>query len=114
MKIAYIRPDLGVPVDDTDLIREVDRAGTVRYRNSDGQLHRKDGPAVECSNGTREWWLWGKLHREDGPAVELANGSREWYLSGWQLSEYEFEDCKPTARSMMRHTDSLRGRPSQA
>ena len=26
MKIAYIRPDIGVPVDDTDLIREVDRA----------------------------------------------------------------------------------------
>ena len=76
MKIAYIRPDIGVPVDDTYLIREVDRDGTVRYRNSDGQLHREDGPAVEYADGTREWWLNDERHREDGPAVEYPNGTR--------------------------------------
>ena len=69
MKIAYIRPDIGVPVDDTGLIREVDQDGVVRYRNSDGQLHRVDG--------TRMWFLNGELHREDGPAVEYADGTRE-------------------------------------
>ena len=70
MKIAYTRPDMGVPANDPSLIREVDRVGTVRYRNSDDQLHREDGPAVELPEGTRFWFLNGKLHREDGPAVE--------------------------------------------
>ena len=121
MKIAYIRPDIGVPVDDTGLIREVDQDGVVRYRNSDGQLHRVDGPAIEWedgshewylhgrlhrvdgpaierSNSSREWWLNGELHREDGPAVEYPGGSREWYLGGKWLSEDEFEDHTPARK----------------
>jgi len=31
--------------------------------NDDGQLHRDDGPAVECANGAREWWVDGKRQR---------------------------------------------------
>ena len=104
MKIAYTRPDMGVPANDPSLIREVDRVGTVRYRNSDYQLHREDGPAVESSDGFRMWFLDGKLHREDGPAVERPNGTRFWYRNGERLSEEEFEARKP---------DSLRGRPSK-
>ena len=65
MKIAYTRPDMGVPANDPSLIREVDRVGTVRYRNSDDQLHREDGPAVERPNGTRFWYRKGELHREE-------------------------------------------------
>ena len=41
MKTTYIRPDIGVPVDDTDLIREVDWAGTVHYLDGDGFHHRE-------------------------------------------------------------------------
>ena len=82
VKIAYIRPDMGVQANDPSLIREVDRVGTVRYRNSDDQLHREDGPAVERSDGTREWWLDGDLHREDGPAIEFPDGFREWWIDG--------------------------------
>ena len=82
MKIAYIRSDTGVPGDDTDLIREVDRAGTVRYFDGDGKLHREDGPAIEYSNGDSVWFLGGKWHREDGPAIEYSNGDRAWYLGG--------------------------------
>lgn len=74
MKIAYIRPDMGVQSNDPSLIRKVDRAGTVRYRNSDDQLHR-----------------------EDGPAVERSDGSRFWYRNGERLSEEEFEARKPTS-----------------
>ena len=118
MKIAYIRPDMGVQANDPSLIREVDRVGTVSYRNSDYQLHREDGPAYECpdgscewylrgklhredgpavefSEGTRFWFLNGKLHREDGPAVERSNGTRFWYRNGERLSEEEFEARKP-------------------
>ena len=47
-----------------------------------GELHREDGPAVECANGDKCWYLNDKLHREDGPAVEYPNGSKHWYLNG--------------------------------
>ena len=97
MKIAYIIPDMGVPANDPSLIREVDRVGTVRYRNSDDQLHREDGPAVEYADGTRQWWIDGKLHREDVPAAEWEDGEREWFLDGKQLSEDEFEARKHTS-----------------
>lgn len=95
MKIAYTRPDMGVPANDPSLIRKVDSFGTVRYRNRDGLLHREDGPAVERSNGSREWFLDGQRHREDGPAIEYHDGTHEWYLDGKLLSEDEFEARKP-------------------
>lgn len=95
MKIAYTRPDMGVPANDPSLIRKVDRFGTVRYRNRDGLLHREDGPAVEYADGSREWFLDGQRHREDGPAIEYHDGTHEWYLDGKLLSEDEFEARKP-------------------
>jgi len=27
----------------------------------DGLRHREDGPAVECADGTEQWWLNGEL-----------------------------------------------------
>lgn len=36
---------------------------------TNGKLHRDDGPAVIKSNGYQEWWQNGVLHREDGPAI---------------------------------------------
>jgi len=50
------------------------------WRN--GQLHREDGPAIEQEDGNKEWWRDGQLHREDGPAVEHAEGDKEWYRDG--------------------------------
>jgi hypothetical protein len=44
--------------------------GTVEWRDGDGGLHRAGGPARECADGSREWWLHGRRHRDDGPAVE--------------------------------------------
>jgi hypothetical protein len=54
--------------------------GTVEWRNSQGQLHRLDGPAVEYANGDHEWCYKGRLHRLDGPAIERTSGYRAWYL----------------------------------
>lgn len=50
--------------------------------NAKGELHREDGPAVEWSDGTREWYLSGLIHREDGPAVEQSDGARGYYRNG--------------------------------
>jgi hypothetical protein len=61
---------------------QTDKYGNRYWYNSQGQLHRKDGPACEYSNGTRAWWVNGMLHRTDSPAVEQANGTREWWLNG--------------------------------
>ena len=46
-----------------------------------GKYHRTDGPAIECVDGTKSWYLNGKLHRVDGPAIELENGHKAWYLN---------------------------------
>jgi hypothetical protein len=61
---------------------ELDENGNKIWRNSAGQLHRTDGPAVEYANGSKEWWFNGQLHRTDGPAVEYVNGSKEWCING--------------------------------
>jgi len=60
------------------------------YRNLKGELHRENGPAIEWTSGTKEWWLNGKRHREDGPAIERTNGTKVWYLNDEELTEEEF------------------------
>jgi len=60
------------------------------WKNSGGQRHRLHGPAVECINGSKSWWVNGKLHRIDGPAVECINGSKSWYVNGRLLTREEF------------------------
>lgn len=33
--------------------------GTIIYRNKDGLFHREDGPAIECVDGTKYWFVNG-------------------------------------------------------
>jgi hypothetical protein len=57
-----------------------------------GDLHREDGPAVECINGYKAWFLNGNLHNKDGPAIEWGSGSKEWwYLNGIEYTEQEYK-----------------------
>jgi hypothetical protein len=56
--------------------------GTKYWRNDNGDFHREDGPAIEWTNGDKEWYIDGKRHREDGPAIEYVNGSQDWYING--------------------------------
>jgi hypothetical protein len=65
-----------------------------------GKIHRVDGPASECASGFKSWWLNGKRHREDGPAIEYANGEKEWWLNGQELSEAEFNARTKAAASL--------------
>ena len=69
---------------------EVDEDGSRRYYNTNGELHRTDGPAVEWSNGVKFWYHNDRLHRTGGPAVEWANGHKEWWINGVILTEAEF------------------------
>jgi len=74
----------------TKYIVTVDECGNRRWYNESNQLHRVDGPAIECADGDKCWYVNGKLHRADGPAIESANGIKEWYLNDVELTESEF------------------------
>jgi len=70
----------------------IDSRGNKRYYSDREMkiLHREDGPALEWSSGSKEWYLNGKLHREDGPAIVWPDGTKWWYLNDKHLSEEEF------------------------
>ena len=61
---------------------EIDARGNKYWRNSKGQLHREDGPAIDYVNRSKEWYINGKLHRAEGPAIEYADGATTWYING--------------------------------
>ena len=94
-----------------------------KFWRSNGQLHREDGPAIECATGDKEWYVNGKLHREDGaayegadgtkwwclngqlhrtdgPAIERADGSKFWYLNGKKLTEEEHKAAMSPVEEM--------------
>jgi len=52
------------------------------YKNSKGQYHRDDGPAIEYKNGDKEWFKEDKRHRIGGPALERVNGIKVWFEDG--------------------------------
>jgi len=68
----------------------IDNLGTKVYKNSKGECHRLDGPAIEFTNETKFWCKEGKYHREDGPAIEYFNGDKSWYILYKELKEKEF------------------------
>jgi hypothetical protein len=56
---------------------KIDNYGdTYHYLN--GKIHKKDGPAIICKDGTMKWLLYGKLHREKEPAVVWKKGTKSW------------------------------------
>lgn len=91
-------------------------SGMIFHKNSEGKLHREDGPAVELPSGYKEWFLngklhrtdgpaieddykkvWcqnGRLHREDGPAVEISSGHKYWWLDDKQYSKSDYDKLK--------------------
>ena len=47
---------------------------------------------VFCVNmfGFKWWYLNGQLHRENGPAIECANGINLWFLNGKYYTKSEY------------------------
>jgi len=68
----------------------IDNLGTKRYKNSKGYYHRKDGPAIECSNGDKFWYKEGECHRVDGPAIEYFDRNKYWSILHKILEEKDF------------------------
>ena len=44
----------------------------------------------EYSNGTKHWWFNDKRHRVNGPAVECSNEYKGWYLDGIEYTKKEY------------------------
>jgi hypothetical protein len=60
---------------------ETDEKDNKWWRNSNGDYHRDDGPAIEWFDGDKAWYQNGKLHREDGPALHHHDGNKYWFLN---------------------------------
>ena len=43
----------------------VEEWGTIRWYNENNELHREDGPAIECSNGDKAWYIKDKQLTEE-------------------------------------------------
>lgn len=71
---------------------KIDQNGDRRWYNKKNQLHREDGPAYECVDGKKCWFINGKRHREDGPAFEGLNGFREWNWNGKEYTEKAYKE----------------------
>ena len=69
---------------------EVDKWGARCYYNTNGQLHRENGPAIEYADGSKSWYKNDQYHRTDGPAIDWTRGRKEWYINGEELTEAEF------------------------
>jgi hypothetical protein len=68
-----------------------DSAGSQCWRNSAGQLHRLDGPAMEFMGGNSYWYHMGLMHRIGGPAVKnITTGKCYWWIHGVQYTEAEY------------------------
>lgn len=72
------------------IIHTIDSDGIKTWR-LDGELHRKNGPAVIYPDGSKDWYVNGKLHRVTGPAMTDPNGAGDWYLNG---ERYTFIDWR--------------------
>ena len=71
---------------------KIDENGTKFYFKDKAMTkrHRVDAPAVEWSQGVKEWYINGKLHREDGAAIECTDGYKAWHLEGKKYTQAEF------------------------
>jgi len=71
---------------------EITQYNNRRWYNSEGQLHRDNGPAVECNNGGKVWFVNGKRHRLNGPAIEWSNGTKSWWINDKKYTEEEYKE----------------------
>ncbi len=75
---------------DSNGILVCEETGKMRHwYNKAGEVHRENGPAIECLvTGDMYWLQYGVYHRIDGPAVEMSNGSKQWFING----EFQYID----------------------
>ena len=86
---------------------EVTQLGLTIYKNSAGQFHRTDGPAILYPSGTEEWYQNGLRHRLNGPAVVLPNGTVFWYIKGQKYTRSQYANKISTLFSNQQPAPSI-------
>jgi len=71
------------------------------------QEHKMIEYTVQVDSHYTKWYLNKKLHREDGPAVEHTNGNKEWYLNGYEVPEESV--MKPVKQLTVAEIEALLG-----
>lgn len=54
---------------------------------------------IVCENGSTFWYFEGNLHRKEGPAVEYCDGEKQWWLRGKRYTE-NFERLMSPAKKL--------------
>lgn len=69
-------------------IIQLDSSYIAWFKNN--KWHRKYGPALEYSEGSKYWWINHNYHRLDGPAIEYVDGRKWWCINNISFTEEEF------------------------
>ncbi len=79
----------------------INEYGTKFWRNAKGQFHKLDGPAIEWTDGGREWFQNGIKHREDGPAFIYFNADKKWLINNvaYKTKEEYFDALSDEAKA---------------
>jgi hypothetical protein len=72
----------------------INRYGTKRWYNEEGKYHRIDGPAIEWSDGYKEWWVNGVRYTEEefNELVKMSN-------SNYAVYKYKCRHCGKVYKS---------------
>lgn len=72
-------------------IEEINGQWYVRLNNNRSVHMQKNGAMI--------WWQGQQIHREDGPAVECTNGNKSYYLNDNWLSPKEYKKAVKQLRT---------------
>jgi len=64
---------------------------------------------VKVTDEKTEWYFEGNRHRLDGPAIECANGRKEWWVEDRKMSEAEFNKLFNVKELSVKEIESLLG-----
>jgi hypothetical protein len=76
-------------IEHCDGTEHVNIMSIVHWKN--GSPHRQNAPAIEQSNGVKQWFLNGICHRIDGPAIEALDGESRWFVNGKAYPKVQWE-----------------------
>lgn len=63
----------------------------IKHFDENGILHSEGTPTVIYPEGSREYFWHGMRHRMDGPAIELSNGVKQYYVLDKKITNIEFQ-----------------------
>ena len=63
----------------------------MKNKNKLNNMKNKYEVQTDTRDGSKRYYLNGEMHREDGPAIECLDGYKAYYLNGKLLTETEWK-----------------------